>query len=78
MRKFFMLAFASAAMVTGTSLIEPAHAQDSREAEIIGLHQLCNQGDRGACVRFGMMLQQNRDRHDAWRRAHPEFFFYEH
>jgi hypothetical protein len=25
-----------------------------------------------------MMLQQNRDRHDAWRRTHPEFFFFEH
>lgn len=54
-----------------------ARAQDAREAQLIGFHQLCDRGDRGACVKFGMMLQQNRDRHDAWRRTHPEFFFFE-
>ena len=54
-----------------------AWAQDAREAQLIGFHQLCDHGDRGACVKFGMMLQQNRDRHDEWRRSHPEFFFFE-
>ena len=55
-----------------------AQAQDGREAQLVGYHQLCDRGDRGACVKFGMMLQQNRDRHDDWRRTHPEFFFFEH
>ena len=54
-----------------------AQAQDAREAQLIGFHQLCDHGDRGACVKFGMMLQQNRDRQDEWRRSHPEFFFFE-
>lgn len=54
-----------------------ARAQDAREAQLIGFHQLCDRGDRGACVKFGAMLQQNRDRHDEWRRTHPEFFFFE-
>ena len=54
-----------------------ARADDAREAQLIGFHQLCDRGDRGACVKFGMMLQQNRDRHDEWRRSHPEFFFFE-
>jgi hypothetical protein len=55
-----------------------AFAQDAREAEMIGLHQLCNQGDRRACIKFGMMIQQNHDRMDAWRRTHPEWFWWEH
>ncbi len=54
-----------------------ARADDAREAQLIGFHQLCDHGDRGACVKFGMMLQQNRDRQDAWRHSHPEFFFFE-
>ena len=78
MKTYFMAAFAVVTMLAGSMLIAPAHAQDSREAEIIGLRQLCDHGDRGACVRFGMLMQQNRDRHDAWRHSHPEFFFYEH
>lgn len=57
--------------------VEVAPAQDAREAQLIGFHQLCERGDRPACVKFGMMLQQNRDRHDDWRRSHPEFFFFE-
>lgn len=54
-----------------------ARADEAREAQLIGFHQLCDRGDRGACVKFGMLLQQNRDRHDEWRRSHPEFFFFE-
>lgn len=54
-----------------------ASAQEAREAQLIGFHQLCDHGDKAACVKFGMMLQQNRDRHDEWRRSHPEFFFFE-
>ena len=55
-----------------------ARAQDAREAQLVGFHALCDHGDRGACVRFGMMLQQNADRHAAWRQNHPDWFFYEH
>lgn len=54
-----------------------AQAQDAREAQLIGFHQLCDHGDRAACVKLGMMLQQNRDREGEWRRTHPEFFFFE-
>ena len=75
-----MLKYTLAAALAATTLWAalPAQAQDAREAQLIGFHQLCNRGDRGACVKFGMMLQQNRDRHDEWRRTHPEFFFFEH
>jgi hypothetical protein len=35
----------------------------AREAELVGLHQLCDKGDRKACIRFGMMLGEAKVRH---------------
>ncbi len=76
MVKYFMAAGVVAATLGAVSL--PALAQDGREAQLIGFHQLCDHGDKGACVKFGMMLQQNKDQHEQWRHTHPEFFFFEH
>lgn len=78
MTKRFTFALLGVAMLAGAASFMPARAQDSREAEVIGLHQLCDRGDRRACVRFGMALQRNQDRNSAWRRTHPEFFWWEH
>ena len=55
----------------------PARAQDAREAEMIGFHQMCDKGDRKACVRFGIMIGQNQQRHADWRKQHAEWFWYE-
>jgi hypothetical protein len=46
----------------------------AREAELVGLHQLCDKGDRRACVRFGMMLGEAKERHSEWRKAHAEWW----
>src|SRR5450432_702730 len=50
----------------------------AREAELVGLHQLCDKGDRKACIRFGMMLGEAKERHADWRAHHPEFWWWEH
>jgi hypothetical protein len=52
-------------------------AQSAREAELLGFHQLCDKGDRKACIRFGIMLGENRQRHVDWRKSHPEFWWWE-
>ena len=52
-------------------------AQNAREAELIGFHQLCDRGDRKACVRFGIMIGENRERHAEWRKLHPEWWWWE-
>ncbi len=44
---------------------------------MIGFHQLCDKGDRRACVRFGILIGENRERRDEWRRAHPEWWWWE-
>jgi len=56
----------------------PAHAQDAAEAEIIGFHQLCQKGDRRACVRFGILIGRNEQRHADWRRTHADWWWWEH
>ncbi len=78
MTKRFMHALLGAAIVVGgVSSFAPAHAQDAREIELSRTQQLCSAGNRRECIHFGMLLQQNRDRHEAWRRSHPEFFAWE-
>jgi hypothetical protein len=54
----------------------PAQAQDRPTTEGVRLRQLCEGGDRRACVRFGMLLNENRSRHEEWRKSHPEFWSY--
>jgi hypothetical protein len=54
-----------------------AQAQSAHEAEIIGFHQMCEKGDRRACVRFGMIIERDHDMQAEWRRTHPEFFWWE-
>jgi hypothetical protein len=70
---------AIAVTIFGTGAIlstSPARAQDA-QAELLGFHQLCDRGDRKACVRFGMILGRMQERHAEWRRMHPEWFWWE-
>lgn len=55
----------------------PVQAQDRPTKEGERLHQLCDKGDQKACVRFGMLLNENRGRHEEWRKSHPEFWSYQ-
>ena len=75
--KSFLIAGATAVAIAGM-IQTPAKAQGANEAEIIGFHQLCEKGDRRACVRFGILLGRNEQRHADWRRAHAEWFWWEH
>jgi hypothetical protein len=56
----------------------PAHAQDAVEAEMVGYHRLCQEGDRKACIRFGILIGRNEQRHADWRRAHGDWWWWEH
>jgi hypothetical protein len=55
----------------------PGQAQSVREAEMIGFHQLCEKGDRRACVRFGILIGENKQRHADWRRLHADWWWWE-
>jgi hypothetical protein len=76
--KSLLVAAAAVSAAAGVlSFNAPARAQHAREAEMIGFHQLCERGDRKACIRFGMMLGENRARHAEWRRLHPDWWHWE-
>jgi hypothetical protein len=44
---------------------------------MLQLRERCEDGDRRACVRLGIIIGENRERRAAWRREHPDVFFYE-
>lgn len=75
MLKNIIIAGTAVALTSGTA--KAAYAQDAREAQMLGYHQLCQQGDRKACIPFGMMLQQNNDRMNERRHNHPDWFWFE-
>jgi hypothetical protein len=61
----------------------PAYSQAptaavANEAELIGLRQLCNQGDRQACIQFGFKLGAAREHQAEWRKMHPDWWAWEH
>ena len=51
--------------------------RDELRDRMLRLREECEYGDRRACVRFGIILGENRERQAEWRRDHPEAFFYE-
>jgi len=78
--KSMMTTSAALAVVAACTVASPisARAQSDIQAELLGFHQLCDRGDRKACVKFGMILGRQQERHAEWRRLHPEWFWWEH
>jgi len=52
-------------------------ARDELRDRMLGLRIACEDGDRRACVRMGIIIGENRERREMWRRENPEVFFYE-
>jgi hypothetical protein len=38
---------------------------------------LCDRGDKRACIRFGILIGENRQRHADKRRLHPDWWWWE-
>jgi hypothetical protein len=51
--------------------------RDELRDRMLELREGCDEGDRRACVRLGIIIGENRERRASWRREHPEVFFYE-
>ena len=71
------MAIAIGISATSAMVATPARAQGDVEAEMLGFHQLCDKGDRKACVRFGILIGKNEQRHADWRKSHAEWFWWE-
>jgi hypothetical protein len=55
----------------------PVAVRDELGERLVELRERCEDGDRRACVRLGIIIGENRERRAAWRHEHPEAFFYE-
>jgi hypothetical protein len=76
MKKTLLLGFTLAVATVGAfALAVPARA-DEFDYRLHRMRELCDAGDRHACHEFHEMIELRRDRHEEWRREHPEFFRY--
>lgn len=57
--------------------VAPRVVRDELGDRMVLLREGCEDGDRRACVRLGIIIGENRERRAAWRHEHPEVFFYE-
>jgi hypothetical protein len=48
-----------------------------RRREMFQLRRACEDGDTRACVQFGIIIGENRERRAQWRRENPELFWWE-
>jgi hypothetical protein len=60
---------------------ERREEQREQQAELgerlTAFHVACERGDRRACVRFGILIGENRERVVEWRRERPDFFWWD-
>ncbi len=66
-----------AAPVAAVAPPPPPVVRDDLRDRMLELRGACEAGDRGSCVRLGIIIGENRARVAAWRRDYPDVFFYE-
>jgi len=54
-----------------------AERRDEVREMMFRLHRACEEGDRRACIQFGMIIGENREHRAGWRREHPDLFGWE-
>jgi hypothetical protein len=60
------------------AVVAPAPVvRDEFRDRLFELRGACEAGNRGACVRLGIVIGEHRERTALWRREYPEVFFYE-
>jgi hypothetical protein len=50
---------------------------DEMRERMFDLRRACEDGDRRACIRFGIIIGENRERRAQWRRENPDLFWWE-
>jgi len=67
------VAIAGLMLVAGSTIAKA----DPFEDKMHYLHDLCSQGNRGACIKFGIEIGKHQERIAEWHHNHPEWFWYE-
>lgn len=55
----------------------PRFGDEDPRRRMFELRERCEDGDRRACVRFGIVIGENRERNAQWRRESPEFYWWD-
>lgn len=55
----------------------PGPGRDDIREQMYGLRDACERGDRRACVRFGIIIGEHRERRAQWQRENPDLFWWE-
>jgi hypothetical protein len=55
----------------------PPRVRDELRERLWEARDRCEDGDRRACVRLGIIIGENRERRAEWRRDRPDLFFFE-
>ena len=50
---------------------------DETRERMFDLRRACEDGDRRSCIRFGIIIGENRERRAQWRRETPDLFWWE-
>jgi hypothetical protein len=51
--------------------------RDELRERMLELRAACEDGDRRSCIRFGIIIGENRERRAQWRRENPDLFWWE-
>jgi hypothetical protein len=51
--------------------------RDELRERMMELRAACGDGDRRSCIRFGIIIGENRERRAQWRRESPDAFWWE-
>jgi len=51
--------------------------RDELRERMLELRAACDDGDRRSCIRFGIIIGENRERRAQWRRESPDVFWWE-
>jgi hypothetical protein len=78
MRKTLLGIVGSVSVLLTFAASATAARADALEVQLVEFRRLCETGDKAACVRFGMALEKNRSHQGTWRKAHADWFFWEH
>jgi hypothetical protein len=65
--RFLLAGIASVAMLAGITTTATAQRDELRERMWRNRVE-CDRGDRGACVRLGIIIGENRERRSEWQR----------
>ncbi|MGB7036315.1 MAG: YXWGXW repeat-containing protein, partial [Xanthobacteraceae bacterium] len=72
-KSFLVISVGATALLSAyPALSQPV--SNAAEADLIGLQQSCDGGDRDACIRFGFILGENRPYWSQWQQLHPDWW----